>query len=96
MFVIPVIVDVHDHRFEIFTLVSEIHENVDLVLGIKNIFELEGVIDLHNSCFSFLNRSIPFFPKEIAEIKSKEQKLVILEFIRNSVTLKITKNTQET
>ena len=28
-------------------LVSEIHENVDLVLGIKNIFELEGVI---NSC----------------------------------------------
>ena len=26
-------------------LVSEIHENVDLVLGIKNIFELEGVIN---------------------------------------------------
>ena len=43
LFVIPVIVDVHDHRFEIFTLVSEIHDNVDLVLGIKNIFELEGV-----------------------------------------------------
>ena len=37
LFVIPVIVDVHGHRFEIFTLVSEIHENVDLVLGIKNI-----------------------------------------------------------
>ena len=35
MFVIPVIVDVHGHRFDIFTLVSEIHENVDLVLGIK-------------------------------------------------------------
>ena len=64
LFVIPVIVDVHDHRFEIFTLVSEIHENVGLVLGIKNIFELEGVIDSHDSCFSFLNRSIPFFPKE--------------------------------
>ena len=35
LFVIPVIVDIHGHRFEVFTLVSEIHENVDLVLGIK-------------------------------------------------------------
>ena len=34
LFVIPVIVDVHGHRYEIFTLLSEIHENVDLVLGI--------------------------------------------------------------
>ena len=31
LFVIPVIIHVHGHRFEIFTLVSEIHENVDLV-----------------------------------------------------------------
>ena len=79
LFVIPVIVDVHGHRFEIVALVSEIHENVDLVLGIKNIFELEGVIELHDSCFSFLNRSIPFFPKENTEINPKEQKLVIVE-----------------
>ena len=46
LFIIPVVTDIHVHRFEVFTLVSEIHENVDLVLGIKNIFELEGVIDL--------------------------------------------------
>ena len=46
LFVIPVIIDIHGHRFEIFTLVSEIHDNVDLVMGLKNIFELEGVIDL--------------------------------------------------
>ena len=39
LFVIPIIVDVHGYRFEIYTLVSEIHENVDLVLGIKNVFE---------------------------------------------------------
>ena len=38
-------VDIHSHRFEIFTLVSEINENADLVLGIKNIFELEGIIN---------------------------------------------------
>ena len=79
LFVIPVIITIKNHRFEIFTLVSEIHENVDLVLGIKNLFELEGVIDSWNSCLSFLNRSIPFFPKEKVKVKSKEQKFMVLE-----------------
>ena len=36
LFVIPVIMTIQKHIFEIFTLVSEIHENVDLVIGIKN------------------------------------------------------------
>ena len=76
LFVIPVIIDIHRHRFEIYTLVSEIIENVDLVIRIKNVFELEGVIDSHDSCFSFLNRSIPFFPKEKTEIPPKVQKMV--------------------
>ena len=40
LFRIQVIVDIHGHKFEIYTLVSEIHENVDLALGIKNIFKL--------------------------------------------------------
>ena len=44
LFIIPVIVHIHGHRFEVYTLVSEILENIDLVLGIKDIFELEGVI----------------------------------------------------
>ena len=74
LFVIPVIITIQKHRFEIFTLVSEIHENVDLVLGIKNLLELEGVIDSRDSCFSFLNRSIPFLTKEEVEVKPKEQK----------------------
>ena len=37
LFIILVIVDIHGYRFEIYTLVMEIHENIDLVLGIKNI-----------------------------------------------------------
>ena len=45
LFVIPIIIDIHGHRFEIYTLASEIHESVDIVLGIKNVFELEGVIN---------------------------------------------------
>ena len=35
LFVIPVIITIQNHRFEIFTLVSEIHEYVDLVVGNK-------------------------------------------------------------
>ena len=79
LFVIPVIMMIQQHRFEIFTLVSEIHENVDLVIGIKNLFELEGAIDSQDSCVSFLNRSIYFFPKEKVSVKPKEQKLIVLE-----------------
>ena len=44
-FIISMVIDIHGHRFEILTLVSEIHENIDLVLGIKNIFKLEGIIN---------------------------------------------------
>ena len=55
---------------------SEIQENVDLVLGIKNVFELEGVINSRDSCFKFLNRSLPVFPKECTILKPKEQKLI--------------------
>ena len=42
---VPVIIEVHEHIFEVFILVSEIHDNVDLVLGMKNAYELEGIID---------------------------------------------------
>ena len=76
LFIIPVIVDIHGHRFEIYTLVSEIHVNVDLVLGIKNVFELEGVINSRDCCFKFLNRSIPVYPEKEVILKPNEQKLV--------------------
>ena len=46
LFVIPRIINIYGHRFEIYTLVSEIHENADIVLGIKNVFKLEGIINL--------------------------------------------------
>ena len=79
LFVIPIIIDIHGHRFKIFTLVSEIHDNVDLVMGMKNIFELEGVIDSRESCFSFLCRSIPFFPVTTIEIAPASQKMVMVD-----------------
>ena len=93
VFVIPVIITIQDDTFEIFTLVSEIHENVDLVLGIKNLFELEGMTDSRDSCLSILNRSIPFFAKEAIEVQPKEQKLITIEapFIEEISGIAITK-----
>ena len=76
LFIIPVIIDVHRHRFEIYILVSEIHENVDLVLGIKNVFKLEGVINSRDCCVKFLNRSVPIFLEKEVILKPNEQKLI--------------------
>ena len=75
LFIIPVIIEVHEHIFEVFTLVSEIHDNVDLVLGMKNTYELEGIIDMQDSSFRFLDRSILFFSKEQAELSPRKRSL---------------------
>ena len=79
LFIIPVIIEVHKHIFEVFTLVSEIHDNIDLVLGMKNAYELEGIIYMQDSSVRFLNRSIPFFSKKQAVVKPKEQKFIKIE-----------------
>ena len=72
LYIIPVIIDVQGHKFEIYLLVSEIHGNVDLVLGKKNVFELDGVINSRNCCFKFLNRSLLIFLKDYIILKPKE------------------------
>ena len=55
---------------------SEIHENVDLVLCIKNMFESEGVINSRDCCFKVLNRFIPIFPEKNVILKPNEPKLI--------------------
>ena len=45
LFIILIIINIHSHRFKIYTLVSEIHENIGMVLGIKNMFGLECVVN---------------------------------------------------
>ena len=76
LFIIPVIIEIHGHRVESYTLVSEIHENVDLVLGIKNVFELEGVMNSRDCQFELLNRSVPIYPEKKIILKPDEQKSV--------------------
>ena len=101
LFVILVIVEICSHRLEVFTLVSEIFVNVDMVLGIKNIFELEGVIDSHELCFRFLHRFIPIFPREQVVVKPGEKKLMpietlFVEEISGMAIVKIIDNGQRT
>ena len=57
-------------------MVSEIEENIDLVLGIKNVLELEGVINSRGCCFKFFNRYVPIFPEDCVILKPNEQKLI--------------------
>ena len=45
----------------------------------KTLFELEGIINLRESWFSFLNRSVPFFPKEQFILKPREQWFIKIE-----------------
>ena len=87
-------IEIYGHTFEIYTLVSEIHENVDLVLGIKNVFELEGVINPRDSQFEFLNRSVPIYPEKEIILKLDEQKVVrikapFVDEISGMATIKI-------
>ena len=74
-----VIVEICGHSLEVFMLVSEIFDNVDMGLGIKNIFELEGVIDSLESWFRFLSRYISIFPREQVVVKPGEKKLIPIE-----------------
>ena len=55
-------------------MVSEIHESIDL--GIKNVFELEGVINSRDCSFKLLNRSVPIFLEKEVILKPNEQKLI--------------------
>ena len=69
------IVDTCGHRFEIYTLVSEIHEQVDLVLGIKNVFKL-GVINSWDCCFQLPKQIPTHFYKRMCCAKTKGKKLI--------------------
>ena len=55
---------------------SRIHTNVDIGMGIQNLYEIEGVISIRNLCFHLLNRSIPFFPKTELLLKPGEQRFM--------------------
>ena len=69
LFVIPLVFKIQGHKFEVYTLVSEIQDKMDLIIGVKNIFELEGIINSRTCSVNFLNRSLPIFTLAHHKIK---------------------------
>ena len=61
-FIIPMIFVIHGHIFEIYTIVCYIEDNLDLVFGMKNMIETEGIINTRTSTYDFLGHSIPIYP----------------------------------
>ena len=91
LFVIPFVFKIGNHLFKIYTLVSEIQPNMDVILGIKNMFEIEGEVSCCTSQFKFLNRSLPIFPlsthriKEGAKVYKKTKVLFIEKLLGHAI-----------
>ena len=62
-FVFPVQIMIQWHLFEMYTIVAALHESIDIVIGMKNMVELEGILNTRTSSFDFLSRSIPIYPQ---------------------------------
>ena len=62
-FVFPVQIMIQGCIFVIYTIVVALHESIDLVIGMNNIVELEGILNTTTSSFDFLLRSIPIYPQ---------------------------------
>ena len=77
LFVIPLLFKIQGHDFELYTPVSQIQDKMDLILGVKNIFELEGIINSQTCSVNFLDRSLPIFP--LAHHKSKPGKMAYVK-----------------
>ena len=69
LFVIPLVLKIYGHLSEIYTIVSEIQQSMDLIFGVKNMFEIEGKVSYQTLQFKFLNRSLPIFPLNTHKIK---------------------------
>ena len=64
------------NRCKVYTLAYEIPNSVDTVMGIKNVYEIEGVFSTRDSSLHFLNRSTPFFPKTEILLRHREQRFI--------------------
>ena len=76
LFVIPILFMACGHTFEIFTIVAEIDDDMDLVFGFKNMVETEGLLNTRTGEFDFIGRSIPIFPRNDLDVKPGEKAYV--------------------
>ena len=79
LFVIPILFMACGHTFEIFTIVAEIDDDMDLVFGFKNMVETEGLLNTRTGEFDFIGRSIPIFPQNDLDVRPGEKAYVKIE-----------------
>ena len=68
LFMIPLLFMSCGHTFEIFTIVAEIDDDMDLVFGFKNMTEMEGMLNTRTGEYDFIGRSIPIFPQNDLDV----------------------------
>ena len=73
LFVIPILFMTCGHTFEIFTIVAEIDDDMDLVFGFKNVVEREGMLNTRTGEYDFIGRSIPIFPQDDLDVPAGEK-----------------------
>ena len=73
LFMIPILFMSNGHVFEIFTIVAEIDDEMDLVFGFKNMTETEGMLNTRTGEYDFIGRSIPVFPMDNLDVLAGEK-----------------------
>ena len=73
LFVIPILFMTCGHTFEIFTIVAEIDDDMDLVFGFRNMVETEGMLNIRTGEYDFIGRSIPIFPQNDLDVLAGEK-----------------------
>ena len=76
LFVIPIQFMTNGHIFEIYTIVAEIGDHMDLVFGFKNMTETEGRLNTRTSEYDFIDRSIPVYPQNDLDVPVGKQVLI--------------------
>ena len=66
----------HGHVFEIYTIVAEIDDGMDLVFGFKNMAETEGRLNTKTGEYDFIGRSIPVYPQNDSDVPVGKQVLI--------------------
>ena len=69
----------HGHIIEIYTIVAEIDDGMDLVFGFKNMSETEGRLNTRTGEYDFIGRSIPVYPQNDLDVSVSKQVLIKIQ-----------------
>ena len=64
------------HIFEIYTIVAEIDDGMNLFFGLKNMTETEGMLNTRTGEHDFIGRSIPVYPQNDLDVPVGKQVLI--------------------